>query len=175
MKITLPDFNKIIELLLPIKSTYDGVTRPIYEWINMQNNYITQNKKLINRNSDEDSITILILMFTCLLMRAMRGERGDLLKKNLMNIIKSKKDLSPQNFKKILEGYRWGEKGVQVMVKTTEYFKKELNWDWKYYFLMAEKNYYDNFINDKLLKIKNIKLNTNFNGLLHNIKSIVFY
>ena len=63
MKITLPDFNKIIELLLPIKSTYDGVTRQIYEWINMQNNYITQNKKLINRNSDEDSITILILMF----------------------------------------------------------------------------------------------------------------
>ena len=76
----------------------------------------------------------------------------------MKNTIKSIDDLHRNNYKKILRRsqYRWGNAGLQVIENVVEYFSEKLDWDWNAYFNEANNEKNNNFLNDEILKIKNI-------------------
>lgn len=159
MNITLPNFNTIIEKIISIQSTFDGDTKSIKQWVDEHRTFIQQNNELLEVQSESNIIMILKIILNNLLMRSMRGERGSLIRQSLDTYISSINDLNQKNYDLVLSSskYRWQEAGKQVIINTIDYFKNELNWNWKLYFSDAELNYKNNFINDKLLKIKHIK------------------
>lgn len=159
MKIKLPEFNSVISSILSIKSTFDGKTKPIKDWMIEHNKYINKNQKILELTPEHNTIVVLNIMLNDLLMRSMLGERSILLKKNLETTIKTKQDLNENNYEKVLTNskYRWKKPGIHVIKKVVHYFEDELEWNWKAYFSAAELNYSNNFKNDKLLEIKNIK------------------
>ncbi len=158
MKIQLPNISLVIDEILPIKSVYDGTEKSIGDWVIDHRHYIEKNKALLNCQSEINDLNILTILFVNLLMRSVKGETGARLEKAFKKQIRSKADLNETLFKKVLNTthYRWKNDGVQVMKNIVEYFENT-NWNWINYFKMAEKFSNDNFIQDDLLKIKNIK------------------
>ncbi|MBA3046411.1 MAG: hypothetical protein KKH41_01490 [Candidatus Thermoplasmatota archaeon] len=159
MNIELPDVNKIISEIIEVKAKSDETTQTIEKWVKDHRDDIKKNTELIKNRYDSNDLKILIIFLDSLLVRAMSGERGSKVKNELILSIKSKKDLNYKNYVQILNNadYRWGaEKGAPVIDGVVTYFRDELKWDWVIYFKNAEKNYRDNFQDDKLLKIKNV-------------------
>jgi hypothetical protein len=90
----------------------------------------------------------------------MRGERGGILNKELQCSIQAKQDLTYENYLDLLKraNYRWGATtGAQVINDVTNVFKNRYGWDWKVYFDEADKYAETDFLQDELLKIRNIK------------------
>lgn len=160
MKINLPDIKKVISLLVNIESSFDGETHKIQKWVEKNRDSIRERNKLIEEKSDKNDIKILIFLLTDLLIRAMKGEIGTKVFNELQKLIKTKKDLNYENYVRILKNvnYRWGaERGAKVIEKVANLFANEYNWNWAVYFNDAEKYFDNNFIKDKLLKIKYVK------------------
>lgn len=158
MSIKLPNINLIIERILPIESRYDSETKSIETWIKEHRQFIKTNKQILKKKDELDDIHILIILFGNLLMRSIKGESGARLEKVLKKHLRTKSDLNTSVFNTILieARYRWTNNGGQVMSDTVKYFE-ELNWNWLSYFKMAQDFHEDNFQQDKLLKIKNLK------------------
>jgi endonuclease III len=159
--INLPDINEIAEKVMQLPSEYKNEDRhktekkPIQEWVEDHRGRIEKNKKLYFEKNVSNDLQILKLLFSCYLMRAMKGERGILLRENINTYIHSVEDLNEKNFKKILQksSYRFQQQGVEVMKDVHAFFATT---DYKSYFLKAQKESATNFRNDKILDIKNI-------------------
>lgn len=158
MKIELPDINEVIDKILPIQSTFDGNTRTIREYIQIQRGQLEVNQGLYRTRTGKNDITILIIMLNDLLMRAMRGERGSKIRIALEDNIKSKVNLNERVYKKLLQEsqYRFPNDGVDVISNVVKYFRDDLEWNWQKYFSKATRHSDENFTQDHLLTIKGI-------------------
>jgi endonuclease III len=158
-EINLPDIKNVLPLLVKVKTSYDGKTCTIIEWIKEHRKNILKNSQLIKNKSDKNDIKILISILRDLLIRAMQGERGGKVFNELQKSIKTKQDLNHKNYVQILKraNYRWGpENGAKVLTAVVNIFKNEFKWNWKTYFKEAEKHSEINYPQDKLLKTKNV-------------------
>ncbi len=159
--INLPDINFVTEKVMQLPSEYknEDINRdekkPILEWVIDHRARIEKNKQLVTKKCDENDLQILKILFSCYLMRAMKGERGILLRENISRCILTNKDLNNTNYNKILKhsSYRFPVDGLQVMQDVVVFFK---NTDYESYFKAARKESETNFRNDKILEIKNI-------------------
>ena len=159
MNIELPDVNGVINKLVDIESRFDGKTQSIAFWVEEQRNDIRNNCDLINNKSEENHIKILLIFVRNMLMRAIKGEAGVAIYNELQKRIKSRSDLTDDNYKSALEeaNYRWGsKKGVPIISGIVKYFEETLDWDWDQYLLLANNNRKTNFVDDEVLKIKGI-------------------
>ena len=156
MNIEVPDINDLLKAIMDVKSEYNKVSKPITSWINESRNDLLNNKKLLT-GGDTNDIKTLIILYRDLLMRAMSGERSEHLTAAMNKHIRSKSDLNETVFKKIVADchYRWRSEGVQVMSNVSFYFNS-INWNWTYYFALAEKEAPNDFTEDELLKIPHI-------------------
>ena len=159
MQITLPDINEVIEKIKPLKSSFDGESKTINDWVMIHKNRIKVNQSLYKSKKEENDIKILIILLNDLLMRAMSGERGSKIKIALEKNIKSKSDLNSQVYQQVLKDaqYRFPNDGIDVINNVVNYFQKDLSWNWQSYFAQAARHSQDNFCQDRLLTIKGIK------------------
>lgn len=159
MNIELPDINIVITSIQQVESKFDGISKPISEWVNEHREYIRKNKSLLESKSDENDIKILITLLNDFLMRSMSGERGSKIKTALENNLKEANDLHKKNYHLTLieAKYRFVKDGTFVMNAVAEYFSKELKWNWISYFSDADSYHKTNFTEDELLKIKGLK------------------
>ena len=159
MNLELPNINDILKKMITVNTSFDGVKYVISEWLQIHRETLKNNQKLIIHQSEENDIKILLSMLNALLVRATKGERGNMVYVELQKTIKHKKDLTTQNYKKILTNaqYRWGTgTGTQVISDVVKLFSKKLKWSWRVYFDAAEKYHSTNFQQDELLNIKHI-------------------
>ncbi len=159
MDITLPDVNDVLNKMIDIESNFYDKTQTIALWLDDQRKDIQNNLELINNNSDENKVKILLIFVQNMLVRAMKGEKGLTLLTELKKRIKTLSDLTEDNYEIAIEkaNYRWGVKtGVSVVSEIVKYFEQTLNWNWNYYLLLADENRKTNFTNDELLKIKHV-------------------
>jgi len=159
VQIILPEVPAIISAILNVEASFDGETYTIEEAVGKHRRILQENQLLVRSPSEENDIKILVSILTDVLIRAMRGESGAAVNRELHKTIHSKKDLTTSNYQRLLRQakYRWGVKtGTQVMNDVVEIFETEYHWDWGRYFNEAEKNAGDDFPQDKLLGIKNI-------------------
>jgi endonuclease III len=94
-----------------------------------------------------------------LLVRAIKGERGLLVYKELQATIKSKADLLEKNYRGVLKNanYRWGvDEGSKVISDVVHHVKSVLHWNWRGYIDRAENEKETNYKSDPILNIKNI-------------------
>jgi hypothetical protein len=160
VKITIPDLPQTIEMLLPLKSTFDGRTQTIREWVNEHRSIIQKNARMVNAHSGNHDIRILSIFIRDLLVRNIVGEGGQRIYDAFCEIVSRKDDLKQENYRKILTKarYRWGiTLGSDVMCAAVNYFRDDLHWNWRVYLAQAERNKKENFPNDKRLKIKHVK------------------
>jgi len=161
MELKLPDINEIISKIIKSKASFNGKTQRIEDWLAEHRDQVKKNQSLIKCKSDETDIEILLSFLRDLLIRAMKGERGNIVYEELKNSIKNKQDLNEENYQQILQraSYRFGpEVGKQVISEVVNIFAYQLNWEWEKYFERAEKSHETNFQEDELLKIKHVKL-----------------
>ena len=159
MNLDLPNINDILERMVTVSLSFDGRQDAISKWLQGHRKTLKSNQKLITHQSEENDIKILLSMLRDLLVRATKGERGNMVHVELIRTIKSKNDLTTHNYEAILTNaqYRWGiATGTQVISDVVEMFGKKLKWNWRVYFAEAEKYHETNFQQDELLKIKNI-------------------
>ena len=159
MEINIPEIKSVLPPIIEIEAPFNGESHTIKEWVEKHRRYIQRNKQLVANKSDKNDIEILISFLTDLLIRAMRGERGERIRYELQRSIRTKEDLTYDNYKNLLERaqYRWGtETGAKVITATVEIFEHKYDWEWSAYFDEAEKYAESNFAQDDLLKIKNV-------------------
>lgn len=156
--INLPDIKDIMPRILEIESDFKEKKQKIIKWTEEQKIRINENALLFKEKSKQNDIKIFNIFLPCLLAKNISGNSVERLSNNFAEKIKTQKDLTDDNFQKIIREsrYRW-ESGRQVITDFVDWLNKN-NWDWKKYFEDVEKNKNDNFQQDPLLKIKNIKL-----------------
>lgn len=160
MTIGLPPFPDVISDLLDLRTTFNSKTQTIGAWLKEHQDSIRENVALTERPTDENDLAILRIFLRELLIRAMMGEGGQRVYNELQTTLITKHNLDPDTYRKALEdaGYRWGsEPGSEVMTAVVHYFRNTLKWNWRSYLADAERNRYDNFPDDPLLQIKNVK------------------
>jgi hypothetical protein len=159
MMLDVPELSSILPRMMDVGSTFMGQKRPIREWVTAQRQDIQKNLVLVRYPSDENDIAILLSFLRDLLVRAMRGEAGELTYQKLKAAIRNKSCLQDQIYVKALEAanYRWGPKaGSELISKVVGYFDGQLKWNWREYLNRASAEKQTNFANDPLLTIKNI-------------------
>jgi endonuclease III len=170
MELKLPDINEIISKIIELKASLNGKSQKIEDWLTEHRDQINENQSLIKCKSDESDIKILLSFLRDLLIRAMKGERGNIVYEELKGAIRTKQDLTEENYQQILRRarYRWGpEVGAQVISDVVNTFAHRLNWDWEKYFERAEVSHKTDFQKDDLLKIKHVKLKVRDLALSH--------
>jgi len=160
MQIMIPNVSETLESLMAVESTFDGITRQIRQWVSEHRTEIKKNKGLIENNrTGENDILILNLFLTDLLVRAIKGEMGKRVSKELHKTIKTKADLVEANYCDILKNsnYRWGvEDGAKVISDVVHHVHSVLKWNWSDYIERAEREKKSNYPSDPILKIRNI-------------------
>ena len=156
----LPEINKVLDDIQEVQSKVDNRTNPIGDWLIHQRRRIKENRKLINVNSEDTKIVIFKKLIIGFLMRAVRGERGNYLRKSIEMYINSFQDLNEENYvQTVVDGrYRWGiDAGTYILREVVDTINKGYDWNFKKYFDQVDKNYITNFEDDPFLKIKFIK------------------
>ena len=159
MLISVPEVEKTLEMLLAVESTFEGRTQPISSWVMEHQNEIKRNRNLLAERSDTSDIVVLNIFLRDLLIRAIKGEIGQRVYRELTSTIKTKMDLHEANYRLILENsnYRWGvDDGSSVISSVVNCLDTELHWDWAAYIKSAEEKRRNNYQDDPLLRIKNI-------------------
>ncbi len=159
MKLQIPDVRQTLKHLMLVKSSFDSRTETISTWISVHRKSIESNRGLIESRREEDHIAILAILIPDLLMRGMKGERGEKLRRAFRKAIRSKADLAENKYRKLLAAasYRFVDDGLTVMSASVAYFRDNLKWNWKAYFDEARRHSGSNFQEDPLLKIKGLK------------------
>ena len=137
MNIELPDINDLFEQIIQITFSFDGNQKTIKGWLKEHRKAIKANQDLLNHHSEESDIKILLAMLRDILIRATKGERGIRVYEELVKNIKSKRDLTTNNYKKTLKNarYRWGiVTGTQVITDVVRLFANKYKWNWSEYF-----------------------------------------
>lgn len=159
MHIKIPDVNESLERLMPVKSTFDGSTKPILQWVSDHRTKIKENRSLVENGSGENDIPVLNMFLRDLLVRAIKGEMGSRVYEQLITTIKTKADLTEANYRQVLKNanYRWGvDDGSKVISEVVQYVQSVLQWDWRKYIERAENKKETNYQSDLMLRIKNI-------------------
>ena len=159
MHIKIPDVNESLEKLMTVKSTFDGSTQPIRQWVSDNRAKIREHRNLVEDDSGANDIPVLNIFLRDLLVRAITGEMGSLVYEQLTTTIKTKADLTEANYRQILKkaNYRWGvNKGEKVISEVVQYVQSVLRWDWRKYIERAEDEKETNYQSDPMLHIKNI-------------------
>jgi endonuclease III len=159
MHIDIPEVNESLERLMAVKSTFDGTTQPIRQWVTEHREKIKKNRSLIERDSATNDISILNMFLRDLLVRAIKGEMGSRVYEQLISTIKTKEDLTEANYRQVLKNakYRWGEDdGSKVISEVVHRVQSVLKWDWRMYIQRAEDEREKNFPSDPILEITNI-------------------
>jgi len=159
MHLAIPEINETLSRLLPVESTFDGRTQTISEWVMEHRNEIKKNRNLLRANGTNNDIAILNIFLRDLLVRAIKGEMGLRVYKELIATIKDKADLHETNYRLVLKKakYRWGvDDGSRVISAVVMYVTSDLHWDWNSYITQAEKQKEKNYQKDPILSIKNI-------------------
>jgi hypothetical protein len=159
MRIKLPELPETIDKLMLLESSFDSETKSIAQWLEEHRRYVAGNLRLIRRRTDANDLKVMRIFLRELLVRNIVGEGGERVYDALCDVVRSKNDLTRENYKKVLRKarYRWGvADGSPVMTKVVHYFRDELNWNWGDYLGRAEAGKLDNFPDDPLLSIKQI-------------------
>lgn len=159
MTLELPDVGVTLDRLLTLESSFDSRTHTIKDWLDKQRNCIKSNLALIETRSDSNDMQVLRIFLRELLMRNIVGEGGERIHEALCENLKTKDDLTQQNYERTLKQarYRWGiGVGSGVMTAVVSYFRDELQWHWQAYLKEAERAKEWNFPADPLRKIKHI-------------------
>ena len=157
--IELPDINEILQGVGIIDSGYNNKTKTINEWVILHRQNIVENQKLINKTDEISKVQVFKILIIDFLMRAMKGERGVILRKSIDKRINYFSDLNTNNYSAIFRetNYRWGaETGIWVLKNVTQEINRNYGWEWIEYFSQAENNHESNFQDDPFLKIKYI-------------------
>ena len=158
-----PDINKLISQLLKTESTF--VLEEIHPSLGSIERKQTIEKwrkaylKQISRNRRESSIRIFNIFTMNLLLRAMRGEKGKDIFREMNKEFKAFSDITKSRVKNVLKriGYRWGVKnGTEVILRAKEIILKNYRGNWEKYFKEAERKYQENFPDDPFLTIPNV-------------------
>ncbi len=159
MTLLLPDVSTTLEKLMLIEASFRKTTQTIGEWVNEHRDAIKTNLKLTQERSDENDMKVLRILLRELLM-TVSGNAGERLRHALDEIVKTKDDLTPENYERVLKQarYRWGSRGSQVMKDVVSYFKDTLHWNWEAYLEQAASDgaKQSNFSHDKLRKITHV-------------------
>lgn len=94
MKLQIPDVPQILNLLKPVESSFESRTETIETWIKEHRKSMEENRALIKYPCDKNNIAILSILIPDLLMRGMKGERGEKLRRAFREVIKSSADLT---------------------------------------------------------------------------------
>jgi endonuclease III len=159
MHIKIPDVNESLERLMTVKSTFDGSTQPIRQWVSEHRVKIEENRSLLEDDSGANNIPVLNMFLRDLLVRAIKGEMGSRVYEQLTTTIKTKADLTEENYRQAMRNanYRWGvEDGAKVISGVVQYVQSVLHWDWLTYIERAENEKETNYQSDPMLRIKNI-------------------
>ncbi len=157
MEIRIPDINEICSKITRINAKFNGETKSINEWVLKCREDINKNNLLLKEKSNENDMRILKIILQSVLIRAMKGEVSEKIRVLLEENLKTKEDLILENYKKIVDNYRWGiDKGAQVISDVVSFFREKLNWDFVEYFQRAKEDYENNFQKDKIKQIKHI-------------------
>lgn len=159
MHIKVPDVNESLERLMAVKSTFDGSTQPIRQWVSDHRAKIKENRSLVKNDSGANDILVLNMFLRDLLVRAIKGEMGSRVYEQLTTTIKTKADLTEANYRQALKNanYRWGvDDGAKVISEVVQYVQSVLQWDWRTYIERAENEKETNYQSDPMLRIKNI-------------------
>ena len=163
MNLVLPDINDVLEKMVEVNISFDGQQGTVRGWMQRHRQTIKINQKLFNNRSEENDIKILLSILRDLLIRATSGERGTRVYEELQKTVKSQKDLTEKNYKKVLSKaqYRWGiPTGTQVISDVVNLFGNKYKWNYNEYFDEADKYHEANFPQDELLKIKHVGYKT---------------
>ena len=158
-----PDINKLISQLLKTESTFVlEETHPSLGSIERKQTIEKWRKaylKQISRNRKESSIRIFNIFTMNLLLRAMRGEKGRDIFREMNKEFRTFGDITKSRVKNVLQriGYRWGVKnGTEVILRAKEIILKNYRGNWEKYFKEAESKYQENFPEDPFLTIPNV-------------------
>lgn len=160
MQIMLADVQSTLTKLMEVESEFEKRTKKIAEWIEEHQKETEKNLALVKEQSERSDIQILIIFLRDLLVKFIKGEAGGKVYRELQKLIKSKADLHKDNYIDVLKRsqYRWGiETGMQVIEDVVHYFSKRLQWNWDAYIAEADRKRNDNYQDDEILNIKNIK------------------
>jgi len=163
MQLNAPDLKNLIHKLLQTETEF--VLKDIHPSLGSSKKKQTIDKwrqsyiKQISRNRKEKSIKIFNIFAMNLLLRAMRGEKGVEIFREMSRTFKNFHDITKSKTRNILRkaGYRWGiDKGAEVILKTKQLLFKEYKGNWGNYFKEAESKYQENFPDDPFLTIPNV-------------------
>lgn len=162
MKIEIPEITEVLDNIQDVESKAgleeNEAPKSIQSHRKEQKDYINENKELLDKQKDSE-LTVIKKLIVEFLMRAVKGERGNKLRKAVNKNLQTKEDLNRDTYKKIIaEGsYRFGEKiGVEIFEGVINTIHKHYNSNLKKYFSKAENNYITNFEDDPFLDVKNI-------------------
>jgi len=163
MNLVLPNINKIISSILNIESNY------ISEEIHPSLGYLKQRQtieecrksylKQLSKNWKEKPIQIFNIFTMNLLLRAIRGEKGADIFREMNKEFKTFEDITENKANDILKKakYRWGVKnGKKVILGAKRILFEKYQGMWERYFKEAEKKYRENFPDDPFLTIPNV-------------------
>ncbi|MBZ9569423.1 hypothetical protein KJA16_00690 [Patescibacteria group bacterium] len=163
MKLILPNVNKIISPILKIESTFGSEEiHPSLGYIKRRQTIEDCRKsylKQLSQNRKGKPIQIFNTFTMNLLMRAMPGERGAYIYRQMNAEFKTFNDIIEDKAKVVLKKakYRWGVKsGTKVFLGAKKVLFKKYKKGWERYFKEAEKKYKENFPDDPFLNILNI-------------------
>jgi hypothetical protein len=159
MQFTIPDVNETLDRLMAVEATFEGSTQAIRQWVSKHRVEIKENRNLLENGSSVNDIPVLNMFLRDLLVRAIKGEMGLRVYKELVATIKSKDDLLETNYREVLRNanYRWGvDDGSRVISDVVHYVESVMHWNWHAYIKQAEKERDNNYQSDPMLRIKNI-------------------
>ncbi|MFZ3123234.1 MAG: hypothetical protein WA104_07765 [Thermodesulfovibrionales bacterium] len=116
MHIAIPEVNETLSELMAVESTFERRTQTISKWVMEHRNKIKKNRNLLAEESPENDIKLLNIFLRDLLVRAIKGEMGLRVYKELITTIKDKADLRETNYRMLLRkaNYRWGVMGREL-------------------------------------------------------------
>ncbi len=150
--LNLPNFQKIMDSIQDIESSFDNQTIPIKDRIKKETNDIIKNRNL-------SDIEIFVIFAGNLLMRFTKGDVSPAILETLGMGLSSMDDIKEDKLNQIIpkiRGYRFKNSAAQILLDAKKIFREYYNSDWNKYFLDAEKNSKNNFLDDPFLKIKNV-------------------
>lgn len=158
MIIPIPEVDRTLEMLTAVESRFEGRMQPISSWVTEHRNEMKRNRILLAERSDTSDIVILNIILRDLLVRAIKGEMGQKVYRELIATIRTKADLKESNYQSILDNsnYRWKVAGSKVISDVIACLNTELLWDWTAYIQKAEEQKENNYQDDPFLRIKNI-------------------
>lgn len=163
MKLTVPDINQIIFRILKVESTFGSEEiHPSLGYVRRKQNIEGCRKSYLRQllqNRRAKPIQIFNIFAMNLLLRAMLGEKGADIFREMNKVFKTFKDITENKANTVSKKakYRWGvENGTKVILGAKKVLFEEYQGNWGKYFREAEDKYKENFPDDPFLNVSNV-------------------